>query len=231
MMPTSVAIVQSNYIPWKGYFDMINTVDEFILYDDMQYTTRDWRNRNSIKTRKGPMWLTIPVLTKGKHFQKIKDTVVADPEWKIRHWKAIVTNYARAKYFESYRDLFDHLYRSSDELFLSRINYRFITEICRILGIKTKISWSMDYKLVKGKTERLLDLCRQAGATKYVTGPKAKAYLDERLFSDRGVQIVYMDYSGYPEYKQLFPPFIHEVSVVDLIFNEGPNAKKFMKSF
>jgi hypothetical protein len=92
-MGKSVAIVQSNYIPWKGYFDMINFVDELILYDDMQYTVRDWRNRNTIKTQKGLQWLTIPVQTSGRHPQRITDTIVADPKWSARHWKAIGTNY------------------------------------------------------------------------------------------------------------------------------------------
>jgi hypothetical protein len=230
-MSKCVAIVQSNYIPWKGYFDLINTADEFILFDDMQYTTRDWRNRNRIKTKKGLMWLSIPVQTSGKHLQKIKETVVADSEWTTRHWKAIITNYARADYFKSYDEVFKQLYAEMDEKFLSRINYRFIEAICKVLGITTKISWSMDYNLMEGKTERLVGLCSHAGATEYLSGPAAKAYLDEKHFTDKGIKVRYYDYSGYPEYKQLFPPFVHEVSILDLIFNVGPNASKYMTSF
>jgi hypothetical protein len=230
-MSKCVAIVQSNYIPWKGYFDLINSADEFILYDDVQYTTRDWRNRNRIKTKKGLMWLSVPVQTSGKRLQKIRETVVADSEWTARHWKAIITNYARTDYFKSYGEVFKRLYAEMDEKFLSRINYRFIEAICRVLGITTKISWSMDYNLTEGKTERLVGLCSDAGATEYLSGPAAKAYLDERLFTDKGIKVTYYDYSGYPEYKQLFPPFVHEVSIMDLIFNVGPNAPKYMKSF
>jgi hypothetical protein len=230
-MGKCVAIVQSNYIPWKGYFDLINTSDEFILFDDVQYTTRDWRNRNKIKTKNGPMWLTIPVQTADKHFQKIRETVIADSKWNARHWKAIVTNYARADYFSSYEETFKCLYHNIDEKLLSSVNYRFIVAICELLGITTRISWSMDYHLVEGKTERLVDLCVQAGATEYLTGGAAKGYLDERLFRDRGIEVTWMDYSGYPEYKQLFPPFVHEVSVIDLIFNVGPEAPKYMESF
>jgi len=230
-MTKRVAIVQSNYIPWKGYFDLINLVDEFILYDDVQYTKRDWRNRNRIKTANGPMWLTIPVEVKGRYDQKIKETVISDPEWDRRHWKSIVYGYSRARYLQEYRDIFEDLYLGCNERFLSQINYRFLTGICGILGIDTKVSWSMDYRLIEGKTERLVDLCKQAGATTYLSGPAAKAYIDEELFRTEGMTLRYMDYSGYPEYNQLFPPFEHHVSIIDLIFNEGPNAPKYMKSF
>ena len=98
-MSKKVAIVQSNYIPWKGYFDLINSVDEFILYDDMQYTMRDWRNRNKIKTKNGLMWLTIPVQVKGKYYQKIRETIISDPQWNRNPWQSISHNYFQAKYF------------------------------------------------------------------------------------------------------------------------------------
>jgi len=219
------------YIPWKGYFDIINMVDEFILYDDMQYTKRDWRNRNKIKTKNGVIWLTTPVKVKGRYYQKIKDTVISDPRWKYKHWKSIVFNYSKAKYFKIYKELFEELYLGTDEKFLSKINYRFLKAICQILGIKTKLSWSMDYNLVEGKTEKLISLCKQTGASSYLSGPAAKGYIDEELFNKEEIELEYMDYSGYPEYNQLFPPFDHFVSIIDLILNEGPNATKYMKSF
>lgn len=230
-MSKKIAIVQSNYIPWKGYFDLINSVDEFILFDDMQYTRRDWRNRNKIKTRNGLMWLTIPVEVNGKYFQKIKETLVSDSEWNRKHWQSILHNYSKAKYFPALKDQFQDLYLASNEKLLSRINHRFLAAICQILGITTKISWSMDYRLKEGKTERLVDLCQQAGATEYISGPAAKGYMDDELFKKEAIRLRYIDYSGYPEYDQLFPPFEHAVSILDLIFNEGPHAKKCMKSF
>ncbi len=226
-----VAVVQSNYIPWKGYFDLINLVDEFILYDEKQYTKRDWRNRNIIKTSKGLVWLTIPVDVKGKYFQKIKDTTISDPNWGKTHWATIVHNYSKARYFALHRELFEHLYLHSEEKFLSRLNYLFLSAICEILGIKTKISWSMDYNPGEGQTERLVDLSRQAGASEYISGPRARNYLEEELFSRAGIALRYIDYSSYPEYKQLSPPFDHQVSIIDLLFNEGPEATKYMKSF
>lgn len=226
-----IAIIQSCYIPWKGYFDIIKYVDEFVLFDDMQYTIRDWRNRNKIKTPNGLMWLTIPIRVKGGYYQKIRETVISDPGWNRRHWKSIVQNYSKAKYFHTYREIFEELYLRSNKRFLSEINYRFLIAICEILGINTKLSWSMDYRLVEGKTERLIDLCKQAGTTEYISGPTAKGYIDEELFGQEGISLKYMDYSGYPEYNQLFPPFEHRVSIIDLIFNEGPYAPKYMKSF
>lgn len=230
-MGKKIAIVQSNYIPWKGYFDLMNLSDEFILFDDMQYTQRDWRNRNIIKTLNGSRWLTIPVQVKGKRLQKICETKISDSKWNITHWKTIVRNYARARYFFDYKNLFETLYREPTESLLSLINYRFLKAICGILGIKTKLSRSKDYDLIEGKTERLVHLCRQTSATEYLSGPTAKGYIDEELFKKEGIRLTYLDYSGYREYRQLFPPFDHHVSIIDLIFNEGPNAKKYMLSF
>lgn len=231
MTGKKVAIVQSNYVPWKGYFDLIHLVDEFILLDDVQYTKRDWRNRNRLKTPQGAQWLTIPVETKGRYLQKIKDTTIGDAGWAQRHWKAIACNYASARYFPTYRERLEDLYRVCHERRLSQVNHRFLVALCEMLGIKTKIAWSMDYQPPEGSTERLVWLCQQAGATGYLSGPAAKAYLDEERFSRAGIAVEYMDYTGYPEYTQLFPPFDHHVSVLDLLLNEGPAAPKFMKSF
>src|SRR5437868_1367017 len=214
-MSKTLAIAQSNYIPWRGYFDLINSVDELILYDDMQYNRRAWRNRNLIKSSSGVIWLTIPVQVKGKYFQKIKDTVVVDGSWARDHWQSILHNYSKAKYFSGYRKLFEELY-SLPDTFLSQINYHFIAEICRVLGIKTAISSSMDYHLAGDKTEMLVNLCKQAGATNYLTGPAARAFLNEDLFQQENISVEYIDYSGYREYTQLYPPFRPQVSIIDL---------------
>lgn len=226
-----LAIVQSNYIPWKGYFDLINMVDEFILFDDMQYTRRDWRNRNYIKTKDGLNWLTVPVDVKGKYFQKIKETCVNDKDWVKRHWASIIHSYSGARFFKDYREVFEELYLGCEEEYLSKINYRFLKAICGILGIETRLSWSMEYPLAEERTERLVGLCKATGSTHYISGPAAKSYMDEDLFKKNGITLSYMDYSGYPPYTQLFGEFVHGVSVIDLIFNEGPNATKYMKSF
>lgn len=230
-MSKKVAILQSNYIPWKGYFDLINMVDEFILYDDMQYTRRDWRNRNRIRTREGAIWLTIPVEVKGKYFQPIRETLISERDWNKKHWETLRHNYGKAPYFQEYRPLFEELYLGAVDPHLSTINHRFITAICDLLGIRTRITWSMDYQTIDGKTERLVDLCRQAGGTEYLSGPAAKDYVVDELFDEAGIKLAWMDYSGYPEYPQIAEPFDHYVSVLDLIFNMGPSATSYMKSF
>lgn len=227
-----VAILQSNYIPWKGYFDIINMVDEFILYDDMQYTRRDWRNRNQIKTVDGVKWLTISVETKGKFLQKINETKISNPKWAQEHWKSISLNYAKAPYFKTYAPIFEELYKKAGEMeYLSHVNHLFLTDICKILGITTKITWSSDYTLVDGKTERLAGLVKSAGGDYYLSGPAAKDYIVDEVFEDAGIELEYMDYEGYPEYPQLHGEFAPNVSVLDLIFMTGPDATKYMKSF
>ena len=226
-----IAILQSNYIPWKGYFDLINMVDEFILYDDMQYTKRDWRNRNKIQTPQGLKWLSVPVEVKGKYFQKINETKISDKEWGKKHWTTISQNYSKAPYFKKYKDIFEELYLNNDEEFLSQINYKFIVVICKILGITTKIRWSSEFKLIDGQTEKLLGICKDCDADVYISGPAAKDYFDNNLAKKENIQIEWIDYSGYIEYGQMFEPFEHGVSILDLIFNEGINANMFMKSF
>ena len=225
-----VAILQSNYIPWKGYFDLINMVDEFILYDEVQYTKNDWRNRNKIKTPQGIQWLTIPVRQESLD-QKIKDTKISDKKWNIKHWRTISQNYSKAKYFKDYKDIFEELYLTCDEEYLSQINYKFITTINEILEIKTKLSWSSEFELVDGQTEKLLGICKDCNADIYLSGPAAKDYFNEELAKQENIKVEWMDYSGYKEYEQLNPPFEHGVTILDLIFNKGDRAKEFMKSF
>lgn len=224
-----VAILQSSYIPWKGYFDLMRQVDEFILYDDAQFTKRDWRNRNQIKTKDGLLWLTIPVHVKGLFTQAIKDVLISDPSWGDKHFKTIAAAYARAPHFRGYRDMVEELYRGAASLRLSDVNRRFIEAFAQVLGIGTKLSWSMDYRLPEGRVERLVALCQQAGATAYLSGPAARDYIDPKLFADAGIDLSYMDYGGYPEYPQLYPPFAQHVSIVDLIFNVGPDARQYLE--
>ncbi|MGO4390474.1 WbqC family protein [Variovorax sp. M-6] len=224
-----VAILQSNYIPWKGYFDMIAAVDEFILYDDMQYTRRDWRNRNQIKTPQGVQWLTVPVLVKGKYTQKIKDTEIDEAGWAALHWKALEQNYRRAPHFEQIAAWLAPIYLEQTHTHLSALNRCLIDAVCRQLGIETRITSSSDYVLAEGKTERLADLCVQAGATEYISGPSAKGYVDEAVFEDRNVGLRWFDYSGYPPYPQLWGEFTHGVTVLDLLFNCADSAPSFMR--
>jgi hypothetical protein len=224
-----VAIVQSNYIPWKGYFDMIAAVDEFILYDDMQYTRRDWRNRNQIKTPQGVQWITVPVLVKGKYEQAIRDTKIDGASWAGLHWKSIEQNYKRAKYFEEIATWLRPVYLERHYDSISELNRTLIERICGYLGITTQIKNSWDYELTQGRSERLADLCLQAEGTTYVSGPAAKDYMDERVFAERGIRIDWFDYSNYREYPQLWGEFVHVVSIIDLMLNCGPESAQYMR--
>ncbi|POZ51892.1 WbqC family protein [Methylovulum psychrotolerans] len=223
-----VAILQSNYIPWKGYFDLIAAVDEFILYDDMQYTRRDWRNRNQIKTPTGGQWLSVPVQVKGKYLQKIRDTQIDGDTWRQHHWQTLTHNYRQAPHFKDIAAWLEPLYHTPDS-HLSTLNRRFLEAVCAYLGINTVISNSWDYHLPEGKTERLADLCAQAGGSEYLSGPAAKDYLQENVFTDRGIKLTWFDYQDYPDYPQLWGDFTHYVSILDLLFNCGPQAPHYMK--
>jgi hypothetical protein len=229
MAQKRVAIVQSSYIPWKGYFDLIRAVDEFILLDDVQFTRRDWRNRNRIKTKDGPAWLSIPVHSKGRSRQPINEVTVSDAGWARRHWQTLRASYGRAPFFADYAALFEPLYRQPVSDRLSLINHAFITAVCGALGIGTRIRWSTDYRPRAGRNERLIDLCAQAGADEYLTGPRAGAYLDLEAFAQAGVAVRVADYSGYPPYDQPYPPFEHAVSILDLLFSVGPSATRYLK--
>src|SRR6476646_3628706 len=139
MRQKRVAIVQSSYIPWKGYFDLIRAADEFILLDDVQFTKRDWRSRNRIKMKDGLHWLSIPVNTKGRYEQRIADTTISDPSWAERHWQTIRSAYARTAYFDAYAPVFEPLYRSPVSDRLSAVNHSLITAACNALRITTPI--------------------------------------------------------------------------------------------
>ena len=224
-----VAIVQSNYIPWKGYFDLIASVDEFILYDDMQFTRRDWRNRNKIKTSQGVQWLTIPVLVRGKYHQKIIETEIDGVNWVSVHWKALVQNYRHSKNFAKVSEWLEPIYFDKSFTHISKLNKHFIEAICKYLEINTSITSSSDYQLIEGKTERLASICAQAGGGEYFSGPSAGAYIQKNIFMELGIKITWFDYTGYPKYPQLWGEFVHEVTILDLLFNCGLDTRRYMK--
>ena len=224
-----IAILQSNYIPWKGYFDLIAAVDEFILYDDMQYTRRDWRNRNKIKTSEGAVWLTVPVKVKGKYTQLIRETEIDGAAWAEKHWLSLAHHYRRAPYFQEIASWLQPLYLETSYTHLSALNRAFIEHVCAYLGIRTVISNSWDYHLADGKTQRLVDLCIQAGAAEYISGPAAKGYIEEGEFAEAHIKLTWFDYEGYPEYPQLWGAFTHYVSILDLLFNCGKDAGTKMR--
>ncbi len=224
-----VVITQSNYIPWKGYFDLIRAADHVILYDDMQYTRRDWRNRNQIKTKDGLIWLTVPVEVKGKYEQTIAETKVSDPTWYKKHLTTIYHAYKKAPYFEKFYPILEKAYLELDSVDqLSKINFKLIKTICEYLNIQTKIEFSMNYSLIEGKTERLVDLCEQLHATDYLSGPAARDYIQQDLFDQSKIELHYADYTNYPTYPQIHSDFVHGVSILDLLFHVE-DARVYMK--
>jgi hypothetical protein len=218
-----VAILQSNYIPWKGYFDIIHDVDLFIFYDDVQYTTRDWRSRNRIKASNGTEWITVP--NSGNWKQLVCAVEIPDHRWQLKHWRTLQQNYGKCPYFSRYRDYFEHVYLGTTWRKLSELNQSLIRHIAReFLGIETQFADSRDYGSSGQKLDRLIDLLTKTGATSYVSGPAAKDYIDPTRFAEIDVELVWKSYAGYPEYQQRFPPFEHAVSILDLLFNTGPDA-------
>jgi hypothetical protein len=225
-----IAILQSNYIPWKGYFDIINSVDEFVFHDDLQYTKNDWRNRNRIKTERGATWLTIPCGTNQKRL--ICEVEMKDNSWQKKHWNLIERNYCKTRYWNIYKDFFSEIYLCNKWDKLSEFNQILIKKISKeLLGVTTIFKDSREFNLKLSKAERVLELLKKIGATSYLSGPSARNYLKESMFKEANIDLYWMDYSGYPEYNQLFKPFIHSVSIIDLIFNEGPDSRNYMKSF
>jgi hypothetical protein len=226
-----VGIIQSNYIPWKGYFDFIASVDHFVLLDEVQYTRRDWRNRNKIKTATGLRWLTIPVDVSGKYTQAIEQTRIADPGWADEHSAALRHAYARAPHFKDQWQWIDDLYQRAKSVpLLSDVNELFLRGIAERLHILTPVSRSSSYATTTGKNERLLSICEQLGATSYLSGPAAAGYLDVALWTERGVKVEFMSYTGYPEYPQLHGAFEHGVSILDLLLNTGENAGRLFRA-
>jgi hypothetical protein len=222
----NVAICQSNYIPWRGYFDLIASADVFVIYDEVQYTKNDWRNRNLIKTATGLSWLTVPVRRESIH-QKINETLTMSTGWERKHITALTLNYSKSPFFQTYKDEIFKIYENFTSL--SNLNVNMIKKICEILMIDTKIIDSSDLCLSGDRNSKLIDACIKLSATTYISGPSASCYLDTAAFNLNNINVNWIDYSGYLEYPQRFGTFIGNVSILDLIFNVGPNSKNYLK--
>ena len=224
-----VAILQSSYLPWKGYFDLIDRADEFIVFDCAQYTKNDWRNRNQIKSPSGKKWLTVPVHHKYLE-QSIDEVQIADPRCFRKHWSTFRQCYAKAPCIDYCAELLEPVFEAAQACTtISAVNLLFIDAIKGVLGIETSISNVRDYNLDKGRNERLISLCLQARAGCYLSGPAARSYLDVALFSDHGITVEWMDYANYREYPQPHPPFDHQVSILDLLACTGDKAAGYLK--
>ena len=230
-MTKKVAVLQSNYIPWKGYFDLINSVDVFVIYDLVQYTKNDWRNRNQIIAGGKPTWLTIPVRQE-RLDQRIDETRVADPRWAKKHWRTIEQSYSKSPGFAQFgHSIGDSLMGCANEPLLSSVNLRMINMLCSQMEIDTKIISSDEFDLPEDRVDRLVHICKQLDAEEYVSGPAAWIYLDEGRFNKEGLKVSWYEYDGYPEYAQKSEDFSHFVSVLDVLFCTGSSFRNFMTSF
>jgi WbqC-like protein family len=225
-----IAIIQSCYVPWRGFFDLIGRCDEYVIFDRAQYVKRHWHNRNLIKTAAGLEWLTIPILSKGRREQPI-DEVEIEKRWAEKHWRALELAYRRAPFFEALAPSVRGWYERADkERRLTDVNALFLREIASLLGLSTRIVRDTSYPAQGAKTERLLGIARAAGADRYLSGPSARAYFDETVFAAAGIEVEWMSYHGYPEYPQLHGGFEPAVSVLDLLFNVGPDARRYCRA-
>jgi hypothetical protein len=223
-------ILQPSYIPWRGYFHQIQKADVFVFYDDVQYDKHGWRNRNRIKTANGVQWLTIPVHSGGclSTGTPIKDVAIDwGRDWAGKHWATLEQAYRRAPYFARYAPLLEPYYRRRPVL-LAEFTIELTVALARALGIEhTRFVRSSDLRVTGERVDRLIDILQQLGARHYVSGPSAQDYLDPAKFDAAGIILEYMVYE-YPSYDQLHPPYDPRVSVLDLLFMQGPQAPAYI---
>lgn len=222
-----VAAIQSSFIPWRGYFDFIHEVDKFVFLDDVQYTIRDWRNRNRIKTPKGAEWVTVPVIHDHREQRVDQSRILYENNWQKKILGAWKNNYRSSKYYEVGLTLLEEIDKGHDTI--SQLNIHLIKCICSYLDVKTPMILSSELNLRGGKTERLIDMLKKLNATAYLSGPSADAYLDKEAFRRNNFRLEYKTYD-YAPYPQLWGGFIGEVTVLDLIANCGHTARQHLFS-
>ncbi len=218
-----VVVLQPSYLPWLGYFDQIERADTFVFYDDVQYDKNSWRNRNRIKTSQGGQWITVPVLTKHRFGANINEIEINNnTPWASKHLKMLAQNYSKGPYFKEYIGLFESIY-SREWMKLADLDIELVESISKVLGINTEFVLSSELNVKGDRLERLMDICLKLGADRYLTGNSAKDYMDEEAFAARGIEVEYQDYR-HPDYPQLYGEFVSHLSIVDLLFNCGPQS-------
>ena len=223
----SAAIVQSSYIPWRGYFDLVASVDTFVFLDDVQMTRRDWRSRNRIKTQSGLKWLTVPCSISRQ--RTIEETKIDYSEnWQKNHLNNFRHAYGACENYHMAADILSRAFNQEFET-ISELNRFLIGEICSILQLSTDLVSSSDIESDGSKSDKLITILAALGADTYLTGPLALDYLSIQNFKERGVE-VYVKTYDYPEYEQPWGEFEPQVSVLDLIANVGKEAPTLISS-
>lgn len=220
-----IAILQPNYIPWKGVFDLINQVDVFVFFDDVQYTSKDWRNRNKIKTANGEVWLTVPVKTKGLRDQLIGDAEINTSEnWQLKHLRTIQLAYQKAPYYKEFEYLLEEIYIKNRWHKISELDIFSTKILAKAIGVDAEWVVSSELQCGGGKDgERIIEICNKLNCDYFINGPTARAFINQQLFDEADIALDYIEYD-YQEYEQPFPPFSHYVSALDLLFNCGKKA-------
>ncbi|MDD5313556.1 MAG: WbqC family protein [Dehalococcoidia bacterium] len=222
-----VVVLQPGYLPWLGFFDQMYKSDIFVIYDDVQFDKHGWRNRNRIKTAQGIQWLTVPVLTKGRDKPLINEVLINNnSDWRKAHFSSIKQNYSRTPFFSTYINVFEEIYSQEWE-YLIDLDVTFIRVLMDKLNLNREILFSSKLEVPEHKTHRLINICVKLGATDYLTGKAAEDYIDESLFNEKNIRLQYHNYT-HPSYSQMYGDFIPFLSVVDLLFNHGPQSLEIL---
>jgi len=222
-----IAVHQPQYIPWLGYFHKIAQCDTFVILDNVQYKTREFQNRNRIRTDKGWMWLSVPVVTKDGCRIRMADVEIDNiMPWQRKHLGSIKTSYATAPYFKEYYGFFEDTFRRQ-WLKLSDLNVHITRFVMDKLSITTPIVFESELNVITPKTQRIIDICKKMNADIYLSGVGAKEYLEESLFPEQRITLYYQHFD-HPEYKQCFEPFMPYMSIIDLLFNCGPQSRDLL---
>ena len=223
-----VGIIQSNYIPWRGYFDFINQVDTFVLFDDVQHIKRSFRNRNTIKDGNKINFITVPINSYNGLVTINALKICNTTNWRLHHFNQLSHAYSKTPFFKPLiNDFYEIITAHNDSL--STLNAALLRWICNLLAIKTPIVASENFNATGHKTQRLVDILEKLGADTYLSGPSAQCYLDYNLLREANIGLEFKTYD-YAPYPQLNPPFAGNVSILDLLFNIGPDAKNHITS-
>ena len=217
---TTIVVSQSNYLPWKGYFDLIRQADHLVLLDNVQFTRRDWRSRNLIKSPDGVQWLSVPVRTPSGRSTSVSEAELSEKNWAQKHLRAVELSYKRSPHFDAVFELLENALHA-EHLYLSQLNESVLRSLIGFMKLDLEVSAARGPVEAVEPSERILQLVLDRGGTKYLSGPAAKSYLDAELFEAAGVEVYFFDYPEYPEYQQAWPPFRHDVSMVDVLLHLG----------
>ena len=225
-----VSILQPNYIPWIGYFEIIKNSDIFVFYDDAQYTRRDWRNRNYISLNNEKYLISIPVQNKGNYNKNINEIRFNDTSFKKKHLNIFNHAYSKTKFHRETIKFLNQIYLSNNNNYLSDFNIHLIEEICKYLNITTKFIKSSELKLKTSSNQKLIDICKELNCDEYISGVNALGYIKDELFENNNINLKLIEYKNQLQYNSNNSKFIDKLSIIDLIFNQGVSSYKFIQN-